>query len=213
MINLVSMLPTNERSQRSELIMEFTTSVLEGDDRHAVLLPGGNYPVTAPLLWYTAAALSFQGWTVLLITWPDTTGQDRRSTLAELAQTLVQPIAAEVIDGLDHPSRVLVVGKSLGSLAMPLAVERGLPGIWLTPVLTEPVLAATAGELGQDHLLVGGTADRVWKSDVVAAGTAQVLEVPDADHSLQIDGDLEATLAAIDAAARAVDSFARGLDS
>ena len=33
----------------------------------------------------------------------------------------------------DQP--VLVVAKSLGTLALPWAVERGLPGVWLTPLL------------------------------------------------------------------------------
>jgi len=210
--NLVSKLPNSvSLVNRSESIMDFTTSVLEGDDRHAVLLPGGNYPCTAPLLWYTAAALSFQGWTVHLITWPAPLGRDYGSTLDELAQNLVRPIVAEVIDGLDHPSQVLVAGKSLGSLAMPYALERGLPGIWLTPVLTEPALAAAARDLGKDHLMIGGTADRVWNPEVAASGAAKVLEVPDADHALQVDGDLQATLAAITAATRAVDDFARGL--
>jgi len=180
--------------------MDFSTSVLDGDDRHAVLLPGGGYPATAPLLWYTAAALSFQGWTVHLVTWP-----------AGMTRNDVIPIAREILDGLPGASQLLLGGKSLGSLAMPLAVERGLPGIWLTPVLTEPKIADTARRLGQDHLLIGGTADPLWDSTIAAASEASRLEVPDADHSLQVEGDLRATLAAITAAAHAVDDFARGL--
>ncbi|GAB3926978.1 hypothetical protein GCM10011575_08870 [Microlunatus endophyticus] len=191
--------------------MDFSTSVLDGDDRHAVLLPGGGYPATAPLLWYTAAALSYQGWTVHLVTWPVKPAAGPGSSLSELARDLVRPVAEEIIESLVRPSRVLVAGKSLGSLAMPLAVERGLPGIWLTPVLTEPKIADTARRLGQDHLLIGGTADPLWDSTIAAASGASRLEVPDADHSLQVEADLQATLAAIVAAAHAVDDFARAL--
>ncbi|MBO0812880.1 MAG: hypothetical protein J2P23_12655 [Microlunatus sp.] len=182
------------------MIMDFSTQVLDGDDRHAVLLPGGGYPATAPLLWYTAAALSFQGWTVHLVSWP-----------SDVSRNVVVPIATELLDSIDGASATLLAGKSLGSLAMPLAAERGIPGIWLTPLLYEPRIADTARRLGEDHLLIGGTADPAWDSAVAMAGTAQLLEVPNADHALQIEGDLEATLAAITAAARAVAAFARGL--
>lgn len=180
--------------------MDFSLRVLDGDDRHAVLLPGAGYPATAPLLWYTAAALSFQGWTVHLVTWPE-----------QMSRNSVVPIASEVLDSLDNASPLLVAGKSLGSLAMPLAAERGLPGIWLTPLLYEPWIADAAGQLGNDHLLVGGTADPSWDSAVAAASAARVLEIPDADHALQLDGDLEATMAAITAVARTVGEFATGL--
>ena len=37
----------------------------------------------------------------------------------------------------------IVIGKSLGSLAAPVAASRGRPAVWLTPVLTEtPTVAA-----------------------------------------------------------------------
>lgn len=182
--------------------MDFSVRVLDGDDRHAVLLPGGGYPVTAPLLWYAAAALSFRGWTVQLVSWPQ-----------DISRNGVVPVVTEILDALDGASQVLMVGKSLGSLAMPLAVERGLPGVWLTPLLREPWIADTARRLGHDHLLVGGTADPVWDRTVAEAGEARVLEIPDADHALQIDGDLDGTMAAVTSMAHTVDEFVRDLSA
>lgn len=146
--------------------MEYSTSVLEGDDRHAVLLPGGGYPATAPLLWYTAAALSFQGWTVHLVTWP-----------AEMSRNFVVPIVTEILNGLDHGSEVLLGGKSLGSLAMPVAARRGVPGVWLTPLLYEPKIADTARRLVRDHLLIGGAADQAWAPGFESSTNAHVVEL------------------------------------
>jgi hypothetical protein len=120
---------------------------------------------------------------------------------------MIMDFSMRVLDGLNDAAQVLLVGKSLGSLAMPLAAERGLPGVWLTPLLGEPWIADTARRLGPDHLLAGGRSDPVWDAEVAAASRARVLEVSDADHALQVDGDLAATMAAISALARTVDDF------
>lgn len=181
--------------------MDFSMRVLDGDDRHAVLLPGGGYPVSAPLLWYAGTALWFRGWTVHLVSWP---GNVSRNTVA--------PVVTEILDSLPAASRVLVVGKSLGSLAMPVALQRDLPGVWLTPLLREPWIADTARRLGRDHLLIGGTADPVWDGTVARAGSARLLEIADADHALQVVGDLDATLAAVTSMTRTVDDFVADLD-
>lgn len=83
----------------------------------------------------------------------------------------------------------LVVGKSLGSLALPLVIERGLPAIWLTPLLNRPELVEALSRVTSKTLLVGGTADDSWNGDIAKASGQQVLELLDADHGLEIPGD------------------------
>ena len=184
--------------------MSFSEDIIDGGpNRHAVLLPGGGYPVDSPVLWYPATACSYLGWTCHLVRWPD-----------DMTGEQVPTIASELINRIrgDHPAaQILIIGKSLGTLAMPVAVASGLPGVWLTPVLTEPEIGRLARRLGPEHLLIGGTADPYWELEIVERTGAQVLQVPDADHSLQIPGNLGRTMAAITALANGVDAFARSL--
>jgi hypothetical protein len=178
--------------------MEATTRVFDGAaDRHAVLLPGRGYTTDMPLLWYVGTALGFRGWTVHAVTWSTDNFND------------VPQIATEVIQGVSMPAdgRLLIIGKSMGTLAMPLTAGLGLPGIWLTPVLTWPEIATVVTDLGPEHLLIGGTADSTWDSSVAARSSAQVLEIADADHALQVPSDLNATLDAIRTTTLAMDHF------
>lgn len=194
--------------------MAFDTRVTEGDpDRVAVILPGRNYTADMPLLWYARTVLSFQGWTVHAIDWP-----------SDVSIADVPDLAASAIDqaGKKHRQETrsesaqqnddltcLVVGKSLGSLALPHAVQRGLPGIWLTPLLFEPSITAAATNLGAEHMLIGGTADRSsWDRDLARHSGAQLLEIPDADHTLQVTGNLDHTLGALERVVDAINAFA-----
>ncbi|HEY9293988.1 MAG TPA: hypothetical protein VIP98_22125 [Microlunatus sp.] len=184
--------------------MSFTVDVINGGpNRHAVLLPGGGYTVDSPVLWYPATALSYLGWTCHLIRWAD--GMTREQ---------VPTIAAEMINRVRREHRaaqILIIGKSLGTLSMPVAAASVLPGIWLTPLLTEPEIGKLARRLGPEHLLIGGTADPYWDQQIVESTQAQVLQIPDADHALQIHRNLGRTMAAITALANGVDTFARSL--
>ncbi|MEV0894412.1 hypothetical protein [Promicromonospora sp. NPDC050262] len=149
--------------------------------RVATILPGSGYTAQCPLLWYAAKALRAAGWTVRTFAWdelsPDWT--EARRTYGEALRS------ASVPDGGRH----LVVAKSLGSFALPVAVDLGLPGAWLTPVLTGnasgPVRAALAAGTAP-ALLVGGTADPLWDGGVATAPDTEVLEVDGADHSLEV---------------------------
>ncbi|QDP96713.1 hypothetical protein FOE78_13050 [Microlunatus elymi] len=184
--------------------MSFSVQVVDGaPDRQAILLPGGGYTVAGPVLWYPGTALDYLGWTCQLVAWPD-----------DMTPGQVPEIASELINRLrtDHPTaQILIIGKSLGTLAMPVAVESTLPGIWLTPVLKEPRVGRLAEQLGPEHLLVGGTADPYWDRTIANRTGAQTLQIEDADHSLQIPGDLDRTMVAITALAHRVDTFARSL--
>jgi hypothetical protein len=84
-------------------------------------------------------------------------------------------------------AHVLVVGKSLGTRAASYASELGLDAIWITPLLVEPAVAEAIAANAGRQLLVGGLADELWDATIardLADNGCDVLEVPDADHSM-----------------------------
>jgi hypothetical protein len=182
----------------------YTLHVTEGDPaRVATILPGSGYTAMAPLLWYARAALTDLGWTVRALEWTTKPSWDSARGAYE-----------EILDGADAPDEDalhIVVAKSLGTLAMPLAVRLGLPGVWLTPVLTSEDatdVRETAADLDEDHLLVGGTADPLWDGDLADGSQADVVEVEDADHSLEVPNDRAENLAILNEVVSAIEEFA-----
>jgi hypothetical protein len=156
----------------------------------ATLLPGRGYGPQAPLLYYTRLLLRSRGWSVRTLHWERVPGFDPADHAA------VRAVATDVLATAD-PARDLVIGKSLGSLALPAAAERGMRGIWLSPLLgSEDVRRAAARAAGRT-LLIGGTADPYWDAAAAGATGATVVEVPGADHSLERPGDLDGTLAVL----------------
>ena len=142
-----------------------------------VVLPGRGYPPAAPGLAYAGYVLRAAGWRVRDVWW-DPPANGSLSLEGEVAWVGDQ--LASATDGVDGP--VLVVGKSLGTYGARLAAEREYEAIWLTPLLTDPVLVEGIRANPARQLLVGGTADRLWDADVAASLAADGCDV------LQIDG-------------------------
>ena len=172
----------------------------------ALVVPGRAYSPSAPLLEFARRALLQHGLTVQQLWWDSTTRGDEDPE--PWVRRHVQ--AAHAAEDADH---VLVVAKSLGTLAASYAAERGLDAIWFTPVLTEaPVAEAIAANAGR-QLLVGGLADQLWDAAVareLADNGCDVLEVPDADHSLGTDDAVRTAEIHVEVA-RAVESFLSGI--
>jgi hypothetical protein len=151
--------------------------------RAAVLVPGRRYSVQAPLLAYVGEALERRSVVVERMTW---------SPPSDATPLWVAQQVGAVLGRMR--GRPLVVGKSLGTLAAPLAVavRRPLPGIWLTPLLREPFVVAALRCTTEPALVIGGTADDLggWDSDLVRSLGPTVHEVPDGDHSLMVPGPL-----------------------
>ena len=172
--------------------------------RVVTVLPGSGYTAVAPLLWYARAALRDLGWTVRTLQWT-----------APPSFSSARAAYAELLDDDEAPgddALHLVVAKSIGTLAMPLAVRLGLPGVWLTPVLTSeqaPDVRETAADLDENHLLVGGTADPLWDGDLADGSEADVIEVENADHSLEVPDDRAENLAILDEVVSAIEDFAQ----
>ncbi len=144
----------------------------------AVLLPGFAPLFAMPLLVPAAVAAVAAGWRARLVDWDPPESREPGWVVEELLAAVG-----------DHDGEVLVVGKSLATLAASHVADRGWDAVWLTPLLHRPDVAAAIARHPGRQLLVGGTADEAWVGPVAAASGADVLELPGADHGLGVDGD------------------------
>jgi hypothetical protein len=167
-------------------LMRITRRGKADDDRGApvaLVLPGAGYTVQGPLLAWPIHHLIGTGWDVWTVDWhTEATGL----MAAEHAAFVVDAIP-RVLAALPGPPLV-VVAKSLGTHALPVFIDRDVCGVWLTPIVTDPTLAAAARATSVDHLLVGGTADPSWSAEAVHGTRARVTVLPDGNHSLETVG-------------------------
>lgn len=168
----------------------------------AVLLPGAGYGVQAPLLWFGRMALSGAGLNVIAV--------NDRYTGDEQARAWVERRLLAALDRVDDP-RPLILAKSISTLAAPMAAERQLPAVWLTPLLqlaASPVVAGLRARAAP-ALLVGGTADSAWDGELARSFEGvDVVEIAGADHSLQLDGDTQGSLDVLASVVEAIERFA-----
>jgi hypothetical protein len=144
----------------------------------AVLLPGFAPLFAMPLLLSAAWAAIGCGWRARLVSWQPPESREPSWVVGELEAAVA-----------DHDGEVLVVGKSLATLATPYVADRGWDAVWFTPLLHRPDVAAAVVRHPGRQLLVGGTADESWVSDVAGRSGADVHEILDADHGLVIARD------------------------
>ncbi len=150
--------------------------------RVALVLPGAGYTAQAPVLYWTSHALAAAGWDVWGIDWhADIDEAVRRDMTGFVESALAQ--AEDVL-----PDRVeLVIAKSFGTFGLPYFVDRDVRAAWLTPILTDQIVAEAMARVSSEaHLGIGGSADPSWRPDLVGSTRARLITVPDADHGLEV---------------------------
>jgi hypothetical protein len=187
-----------------------------------LLLPGYNYTVDMPLLYYPRSLLLQNiGADVLQIDYAynripgfiDRPVQDR---YARLAADVTGPLEAALAQRSYR--RIVLAGKSLGTAAMGLLLPRlaKMPGVdvrclWLTPLLTDPNLSKVIRAFPRAGLFVTGTADRYYHAgtleELCVATDGKAVVIEGADHSLHVDGSLEGTLKALTQVMAGVEEF------
>jgi hypothetical protein len=168
-------------------------------ERRVVLLPGARYPTRAPLLWFAREVAVARGYGVLEVLDEPPAGEDPFAWARDRATR-----------ALDHgPSPFdVVIGKSLSSDVADLAAERGLPAVWLTPLLDRPGIVAALARTGRPTLLVGSTGDPTWRAEALPPNVMlDVLELDGLDHSLQLPGDPQHSLKELRKVATRIDRF------
>lgn len=153
----------------------------DGDGRPLVLvLAGAGYGQQAPLLWWSQAIASAAGCEVVAPAWiiDDDAGADP-----------VAFVEAAIGAALDDRLPDLVIAKSFGCFALPWAIRNDVPGVWLTPVLTNDDVATALAAATSAHDAIGGGDDTMWRPERASGTAARLQTVDRADHSLQVAGD------------------------
>jgi predicted alpha/beta-hydrolase family hydrolase len=168
----------------------------------AVLFPGFGYSGQMPLLYYPRQLLLESGADVFLVGYNYSQRPDYQSASAEERDLWLQTdtIAAyKVALAKRDYERMTLIGKSIGTRAIGhlLATEEPLPSlrcVWLTPILRNENLCAQIKQRPHRALFVVGTADSHYDpamlAEVQQATAGEVMVIENADHTLEIKGDI-----------------------
>jgi protein tyrosine phosphatase (PTP) superfamily phosphohydrolase (DUF442 family) len=178
----------------------------------AVVVPGAGYSPSHPLLEFGRQSLVNHGWSVQQIWWEQP--EDLGDVDARAAWVCDQ--VRDTLATLEGAQRVLLLGKSLGTLSAPVAAQYGLDAIWLTPLFGyEPGIAAIAGNAaaGAHQLLVGGLADPDWDPVRARALDAVVVDFEDVTHFFHVPGDVVRTAQVHVEVCTAIETFLHSLET
>jgi hypothetical protein len=168
----------------------------------AVVIPGGVYGPAAGVLMYVGAVAERRGATVHRHSWSQRPSRDPfHPEIEDWVRAEITPVL-DAVGG--HP---LLIAKSLGTHAASLAAERGLPAVWVTPLLTVPSVERAFRRATAPFLLVGGTADPYWDGPLARRLSPCVFEVDGADHGMVVPGPVAESIAVLGRLVAAVDEF------
>lgn len=183
----------------------------------AIILPGMGYTAQMPLLYYVANLFVAQNADVLQVNYNyidafrglDSTEQHR--WLAADSDAAYRAFIAQ-----QSYTRLTVVGKSLGTIAMAhlfATHDFSTPptALWLTPVLTNAAVREQIAAFPGPSLVVIGTADSFYDPNLLAAigetSTRHFAIIEGADHSMNVNDDVFQSLQALEQVLRAVENF------
>jgi dienelactone hydrolase len=181
-----------------------------------VTLPGNHYGVDGPLLYYPGKVLGNAGWDTLAITYGF---QSRGIEFSyEIIPNVVQECQAAIgrVVAEGEYERIALMGKSLGAFVI-LQVctsEKALGFsrmVYLTPPLGMPLFDQMLQQSRQPALLALGTKDRFYNVEALEelrkVRTFNLTLIEGVDHSMDVAGDLDASLEAVRMVTRDVVKF------
>ena len=167
-----------------------------------IVFPGGGYGHEHPLLWFARNALRDVGAHEVLIAYEP---YERLDDLEDLSHPFYGGIRRDVSSALATfaPSRVTLVGKSLGTMALGEVVRsEAIPAataLWLTPIWQHAPTFAAARSCEWESLYAVGTADPTFVPSLHAELRGATVVVDGGDHALQVAGDVLGSISALEA--------------
>lgn len=183
----------------------------------AIFLPGLGYTMRNPLLHFSSGAFLDKGYDVLHINYLYYTEEYEAFTIDELRTALLQDVTSvlnEVLPALDYSSYYLL-GKSLGTLAMPAVLEfekfQNAKTVWLTPNLRDETVIQTMMTIKQNGLCIIGDEDPFYdpeKIEQLMRNKQMEFVIPKGvNHALEVDHDVLKSIDIIKSAIQRISHF------
>jgi hypothetical protein len=172
----------------------------------AIVFPGLAYNTSMPLLHYSIEAILASGLNVLTVDYDySNIPEFMEQSLRAKADWMIRDVEAalRIVRELTKQEVTCLVGKSLGTIALGHILEtyeeyRDAKTIWLTPLIKNPELMEQMLSYMRDAVLVIGTKDDQYDSDIIDRLNATTLlsgiVVEGANHGLEIEGDVTKSL-------------------
>ncbi len=184
-----------------------------------IAFPGNHYGLDGPLLYYPCVSMQHSGWDTLALSYgfqaamQEPTEQVLPGLIAECTAAVQAALAVR-----PYP-RLALLGKSMGAgllayLCGAVADLAGARVACLTPALGSPFFDPLLERVAQPLLLAIGTADRFYDAQALdqlrGMHPFELLLVQGADHSMNVPGDLAASLQAMQQVVEATVGFLAG---
>ena len=188
-------------------------------DHLSLILPGLNYTCDMPLLYYSTQVMLAAGADVVQVKYDYTqTERNQASSLRERFSQMkedVTQIAQVALRQRDY-QHLTLIGKSLGTLAIPYLLDADLPVkpqtvIFLTPILNELLPALNLIQQCAHTFYVIGTQDHYYDPDLITHFRTETpdnfLIIEGANHSLEIPGEIMQSLSQLKIIVERIDLF------
>ena len=168
-----------------------------------VTFPGNHYGVDGPLLYYPSEFLRSAGWDTLAITY----GFQSRGL--EFAPAILGDVLSESENTIQvclkdrEYDKIALFGKSLGALIVAqfcasMSELLEARAVYLTPPLNSPFFGQLFLQTSQNAHVAIGTGDRFYSETALEELKSErefgLTLIEDADHSMNIGGDIHATM-------------------
>jgi predicted alpha/beta-hydrolase family hydrolase len=182
--------------------------ISKGNKAVCIMLPGIGYSTREPLFYYATVMCVNQNIDIIHINYNYAKNDYFKSLAASDKEHWiyedVKAVVSQVFKERDY-DQCFILGKSLGTI--PMAVEWSQKqfsnktiGIWLTPLLKDDAVYNALSNTDFPSLCVIGDQDHHFMEEKVASleknSLVSTLVIPNADHSLEIKGDISGTIVA-----------------
>jgi hypothetical protein len=165
----------------------------------AFVLPGANFEVLHPALFWPTQILLQRGWRIIRARWT-WTAEAADDPWRTISQTLAR------MDGHALGLRRVYLAKSVGTRAAEAAAAEGAPGIWMTPLTSDPRVMKAIRSCPRS-LLVAGTRDETWRHGEELRERHEICEIPGMTHGMLVPGSWRSTLRGLEQINETVEAF------